>query len=119
MQTLSKHGPVFLNREEFDIRLRQHLSGYYNFLGKSLILGRDQMFWTYHKTKLSEAGVGFKSIRVARGALATLSEAALNPKSSVEKLLRRLKNGNPTSEPLAASGMQDWVASGGHVRGRR
>jgi glycosyltransferase involved in cell wall biosynthesis len=119
LQTLSEHGPAFLNREEFNTRLRRHLSGYYNFLGKSLILGRGRMFWTYHKTKLTEAGVGFNSVRVATGALATMSEAALNPKSSVEKLLRRLKNHNPTSESPVASGMQDWVASRGHVRSRR
>jgi glycosyltransferase involved in cell wall biosynthesis len=123
LETLSKHGPAFLTREELNTRLGRHLSGYYNSLGRSLILGRDEMFWTYHKAKLTEAGAGFSRIRVAIGALATLAEALLNPKSSAEKLLRRLNNHNPTttseSEPVAASGMQDWAASGRHLPGRR
>ena len=111
METLSKHGPAFLSPDEFKIRLCRHLSGYYNFLGKSLILGCSRVFWTYHKTKLSDAGVGFNRIRVAKGALVTLADAMLNPKSSVEKLLRRLNNHNRMPAPIAASGMQDWAAS--------
>jgi glycosyltransferase involved in cell wall biosynthesis len=117
LETLSKHWPAFLSHDEFNTRLSRHLSGYYNFLGKSLILGRDEVFWTYHKTKLTEMGVGFNRLRVATGALATLGEAMLNPKSSLEKLLRRLNNNNRPSEPITASGMQDWAASRRQVRG--
>jgi glycosyltransferase involved in cell wall biosynthesis len=123
LDTLSKHGPAFLSPEELNARLGRHLSGYYSFLGKSLILGRDKMFWGYHKTKLTEAGFGFSYIRVATSALMTLAGAMLNPKSAVEKLLRRQNDHVPVttseSEPIAASGMQDWATSRGCIRSHR
>lgn len=120
LETLSKHGPAYLNPDEFNSCLGQHLFAYYNFLGKSLILGRDKAFWRYHKTKLIESGIGFSRIRVAGRGLAILAEAVLNPESSVEKLLRRWKSQKRkrTSELTRAvtSGMQDWAASGGHLQ---
>lgn len=115
LETLLKHGSAFLSEEEIKSRLAQHLSEYYKFLGKSLIVGRDQTFWTYNKTKLAEAGVDFSRMRVARGALAIVLDIALNPKSSVEKLLkhRERRRGQPAeSKAVTTSGMADWAASG-------
>lgn len=115
LETLLKHGPAFLSAEECNARLDQHLSEYYDFLGKSLIVGRDKTFWTYNRTKLVEAGVGFSRIRVAGGALVTMLRVVLNPQNSIEKLLKRRKlqslqaNG---SAPVTTSGMADWAASG-------
>jgi glycosyltransferase involved in cell wall biosynthesis len=120
LETLAKHGPVFLTKDELDCRLRRHVSAYYTFLGKSLILGRDRMFWTYHRTKLNETGVGFSHLRVARGVLANLAEAVVNPKSSFEKLARRWSNRRRAKtsqpEPPATSGMADWAGSGQRMR---
>jgi glycosyltransferase involved in cell wall biosynthesis len=115
LETLVKHGPAYLTRNELNGRVNRHLSAYYYSLGKSLIFGRDKMFWGYHRTKLIEVGFGFSRIRVVGGALAVLADALLNPKHSVEKLLRRRSNQNhtPTSEStqITASGMEDWAAS--------
>lgn len=121
LETLSRHGPGFLSQQELEARLCSHLYDYYNFLGKSLILGRGKTFWAYHRTKLAETGGGFSRIRVARGALATMLEAALNPKSSAEKLLRRLKKQKGTRTPEFAapttSAMEDWAAASGGILG--
>jgi hypothetical protein len=110
-----KHGPAYLTRNELNERVSRHLSDYYDSLGKSLTLGRDKMFWSYHKTKLTEAGVGFSHIRVVRGAVAILVDALLNPKHSVEKLLSHRSNHThartPESTRITSSGMEDWAAS--------
>jgi hypothetical protein len=69
-------------------RLHQdHISEYYRFLGKTLLLGHRKSL-DYHKKKLIAAGVGFNWIRVFVGALATLWRLGMNPKSSLEKLLK-------------------------------
>lgn len=87
LQLLLAHGRDYLSQYELKGRLQQHTSDYYRFLGKSLLLGHMEIL-NYHKRKLVEAGVGFSWPRLVRGALATISGHALNPKSTAEKLLK-------------------------------
>src|SRR2546426_3051530 len=89
LHDLVTHGPDHLTREEFEICLDRKLSEYYEFLARSLVQGRDKKFWDYHKRKLNDAGVGFNRTRLARATLAMLCDAALNPKDTVERLLKR------------------------------
>jgi glycosyltransferase involved in cell wall biosynthesis len=89
LQLLVTYAPAYLTCEERESCLTRHLSEYYRFLGKSLVLGRDNQFWDYHKGELIRAGVGFSRVRLAKGALATLNDAALNPKHTVERVLGR------------------------------
>jgi glycosyltransferase involved in cell wall biosynthesis len=98
LQTLAAHGRHYLTGEEFEDILDCHLSEYYKYLGKNLMLGRDRNFWDYHKRKMTESGIGYSRLRLARGALGTFADVVLNPKNSIEKLLRRRdkrKQGNP------------------------
>ncbi len=88
LQLLVKHASDYLTPEECETCLARHLSEYYRFLGKSLILGRKKQFWDYHKRELTKSDVGFNRTRLAKGTLAVLCDAALNPKQTVEKLLR-------------------------------
>lgn len=90
-QVLVAHGRDYLTREELESLLRSHLSRYYRFLGKSLLLGHDKAL-AYHKKKLLESGVGFSWTRVFVGMLATLFDLAMNPKTSVEKMLETFRN---------------------------
>lgn len=89
LQILIRHGSAFLNKEELEAYLDNHLREYYRFLGKSLFIGRDPMFWDYHKRQLAAAGFNLSRPRLVQGALANLCSAAFNPKSTVEKILRR------------------------------
>jgi len=89
LQLVLTYGSEFLTPKECETWMVQHLSGYYRFLGKSLISGRDKAFWDYHRRELTKAGVGFSRVRVAKGILATLCNAALNPKDTVERILQR------------------------------
>ena len=88
LHILVTHGPHYLNREELEAYTDRYLSGYYRFLGKSLVLGRDKNFWEYHKRQLAELGVGFSRGRLVRATLANLCAAALNPKDTIRKLLK-------------------------------
>jgi glycosyltransferase involved in cell wall biosynthesis len=92
LQLLVTHGPDYLTREETNDLLSRHLSEYYGFLGKSLLLGRNKQFWDYHKAELTKAGTGFSRARVFNGVLRTLRNAALNPKDTVERLLQGRHN---------------------------
>jgi glycosyltransferase involved in cell wall biosynthesis len=89
LRLLVTYGPQYLTYDELKECQEQHLSEYYRFLGKSLMLGREKEFWDYHRRQITEAGVGFSRSRVVGGALATLWEAGLNPKDAIERLWKR------------------------------
>ena len=86
LHLLVTYGPHYLTRDELEDRLDRHVSEYYRFLGKSLLLGREKRFWDYHRRNLTEAGVGFSYFRLAKGTLATLWNVALNPNAIVKRL---------------------------------
>jgi len=89
LNLLIAYGPAYLSSKELEIRLTAHLLEYYRLLGKSLMLGRETTFWDYHKTELIKAGVGFSHVRLAKGLAEVLGDAVLNPKATVERMLRR------------------------------
>lgn len=82
-------GRDFLSEQELRDRTREHLREYYRFLGIELFKGRNRQFWKLHRAKLTEAGYPLSRTRVAMGALAYLSNIALNPKRSYERLVER------------------------------
>jgi glycosyltransferase involved in cell wall biosynthesis len=83
LHLIMKYGRDILSSEEFEACLDQHLSGYYKFLGRSVISRRDEEFWDYHKRRMIEAGVGLSRARVARMTLAELCGTVLNFKASI------------------------------------
>jgi glycosyltransferase involved in cell wall biosynthesis len=88
LQLLVAYAPYYLTHEESKARLTRHLSEYYRFLGKSLLLGRDKQFWDYHKGELAAAGVGFSRTRLVTGTVAMLCGATLNLKGIVMRVLQ-------------------------------
>ena len=83
------HGPDYLTSEEFETCLDRKMSEYYVFLARNLVQRRDQRFWEYHRRKLTDLGVGFDRVRLAKVTLAKMVSALLNPKRTVEELLTR------------------------------
>jgi hypothetical protein len=88
LQLLVKHAPDYLPHEQCDALLVQHIEKYYRFLGKCLMLGRDEAFWNYHKSELSKAGIAFKRTRLVKGVLETLCMAAINPGDTLLRMLQ-------------------------------
>jgi glycosyltransferase involved in cell wall biosynthesis len=86
LHLLTTYGPFYLTDAELQRMLRSHLSSYYRFLGKNMLLRRDALFWSYHKSQLINLGVGYSRGRVAAGLLATLASAMLNPGRLMDRL---------------------------------
>jgi glycosyltransferase involved in cell wall biosynthesis len=89
LHDLVTFGRDYLTPREFEACLDLLLSRYYDFLARNLTHRRDAKFWEYHKRKLNEAGVGFSRLRLSRTFLGKLTSALLNPKDSIEKLLKK------------------------------
>ena len=85
---LTTHGKEYLTATELEQSLNAHLSAYYKFLGKNMLLRRGKRFWEYHKQSLMQAGVGFSVPRLVQGFLETVCEAIAKPRYSVGRLLR-------------------------------
>jgi glycosyltransferase involved in cell wall biosynthesis len=94
LRILITHGSASLTKQELAQRLTRHLSEYYRFLAKTLVLGGDNEIWQYHRTKLTESGLAFSRVFLAKAVLALLVGALLTPKESVQRLLKRLKAWN-------------------------
>jgi glycosyltransferase involved in cell wall biosynthesis len=89
LRILVSHGRDYLNDKEYNPLLTEHISHYYTFLGKSLILRRKRDFWSYHKKVLIQSGSGFSYSRLAMGALQFIMSAAVNPGNTARRLLDR------------------------------
>jgi hypothetical protein len=81
------HGRDFLSPQEFETCLNRMMTAYYESLVGSMWRGRDRRYWSYHKRKLDEVGVGFSYKRLVKVTLSKLLDAILNPKRSIEKVI--------------------------------
>jgi glycosyltransferase involved in cell wall biosynthesis len=86
---LSRYGPIYLNKDELERCRTQHLSDYYAFLGKSLLMRRDRHFWDYHTKQLAASDVGFSRARVFGGAVKTLAAAVVKAAQASRLLFRK------------------------------
>lgn len=85
------YGPWFLTEAEIHARIEKILDDYYEFLGVSAVNFRDKEFWAYHKKRLAECGHPLSRLRFAKGVCVKLADLLLNPKSTVEKMVRRFR----------------------------
>jgi hypothetical protein len=83
------YGENFLTKDEFDRRLDQLMHSYYEFLAKSVLKFRERQFWTYHKERLKTLGHPLSVIRLSKAVSIKLLDLLLNPKHTVEFLVRR------------------------------
>jgi glycosyltransferase involved in cell wall biosynthesis len=96
LQILLAYGSDFLDPQEQETLLANHLSEYYRSLGRSLLLGQKKIL-DYHRTKLSASSVGFSRIRVLGGAVATLWRLGKNPGESIAKVFKATLPNGPHS----------------------
>jgi len=85
---LFTYGRECLTGEEFEECLDRHLSEYYRFLGRRLLVERDPTFWSYHKRTLAKLGIGFSRARVTRAAAGQVCGCLLEPKSTMASIKR-------------------------------
>jgi len=101
IEELVRFGPIYLTKEEREIRLRQATKQYYRFLAQSVLEQRGKEFWDYHRSRMRLLGMGIDNFKLGRFMLYRIADAILNPKRTIEVLWRRvfkrtrLANENP------------------------
>jgi glycosyltransferase involved in cell wall biosynthesis len=87
------YGGYYLTPKEQGARVRELLNEYYEFLGVSVVNFRSKAFWDFHKRRLNEIGRPLSWTRVGWGTIVKLLDLLLNPKQTVERVLRRNEQG--------------------------
>ncbi|MGO9531635.1 MAG: glycosyltransferase family 2 protein [Syntrophobacteraceae bacterium] len=90
IEILKEFGPVFLTNDEFKGRMKVLLSDYYNMLAGAFISLRNKEFWDFHRERLTGCGYTFYGRRLAKGFCRKLLESFLNPKQTMDTILRRI-----------------------------
>lgn len=89
LHDLTEYGPIYLTEDELVARTKDILSSYYQFLANNFFVGRDKVFWQYHKRNLAGSGHPLSRLRLVSAVCVKLLDLALNPKQTVEKVVRR------------------------------
>lgn len=84
---LKKYGHLYLDQEEYEIALRKMTEWYYRFLGESVLRGREEKFWNYHRKGLETIGCGVDRVKLSKYILLELMDAVLNPKRTIERFI--------------------------------
>jgi glycosyltransferase involved in cell wall biosynthesis len=87
---LTKYGPIFLNKEEYQRCLKRHMKQYYKFLGRSALYLREKEFWDYHKDGLRNIGLPLSLLKLIGASFLEVMDLLLNPKKTVEKIAGRI-----------------------------
>jgi glycosyltransferase involved in cell wall biosynthesis len=112
LDILFTYGKGCLTSEEFDECFDRHLSQYYSFLGRRLLVDRDPEFWSYHRKTFANAGIVFSRARLAKAAFGELYGSVLDLKSTVASirrlfLLRKIRNRQMRKVVLEGGALRD------------
>jgi glycosyltransferase involved in cell wall biosynthesis len=87
-----EYGPLYLSKEEMTARLKGLTRDYYDLLAIGIVNLKGKRFWNYHMQILRESGQPLSVIKLGTAIFRKMFDLAFNPKQTVEKILRRLKN---------------------------
>lgn len=102
LNDLIEYGPWYLERTEFERRLKEQLDGYYRFLAVSLIGPKGKEFWDYHRRRLEELGHPIKRAWLVKALIVKGLREVMNPEQAVRKCWRRLRPDRRASDPRPA-----------------
>jgi glycosyltransferase involved in cell wall biosynthesis len=91
LSDLSTYGSNYLTPAEISVRTQELLDEYYKFLALSAVNFREKRFWNYHRDRLRELGYPFEVTKLAAAISLKTIDLVLNPKSTVERILRRIR----------------------------
>lgn len=87
---LSRFGPIYLTPAEVATRLRSATRDYYRFLARSALELRGREFWHYQIDRARAMGHPLHYGRLARYVAYQMVDMLLNPKRTIEGVVRRL-----------------------------
>ncbi len=90
LAVLRKYGPIYCGEKEYQEYVRYALNWYYDILARNLLRWRKKAFWDYQRKELAKTGFRFNLWRVPAAAFFILMNLALNPKMTIEKIVRRV-----------------------------
>ena len=86
---LTKYGPIYLGREEYESCLARYMKSYYTFLARSLIYHGDTPLLSYHRSALRDGGYQLSWIGLFEAAAVEVIDILFNPKRTLEGIVRR------------------------------
>jgi glycosyltransferase involved in cell wall biosynthesis len=98
IHTFRRLGHLFFEKEEYERRLEKWMRDYYRILGGSALRMRGRKYWQYQRETLEAIGDKLDYFRIFRAALLEVMDALLNPKSTAERVLRKV-TGNGKNAP--------------------
>lgn len=63
---LKRYGPVYLDKDEYEKRLKKRLDGYYTYFAKCVYDLKEKAFWDYHRKEFEKLGHPISSLRLFR-----------------------------------------------------
>ena len=91
---LINYGRVYLTSEEYERRLKESLDGYYRFLAKSALWGREKEFWNYHRTELKKLNCSLSRTKLIAALGPVLVDLLLYPKETMSSIIARFVRGS-------------------------
>jgi glycosyltransferase involved in cell wall biosynthesis len=90
VEELVRFGPACMSPDEYRGRLARELGDYYAFLAEVRVKGLGADVWAYHDDRMKKLGMPISKARLARAIAAAVLDRLLNPKRTLEGLLRPL-----------------------------
>ncbi|NKE72118.1 glycosyltransferase family 2 protein [Candidatus Manganitrophus noduliformans] len=87
---LEKYGQSYLGRDEHERLLNETWQSYYQLLANGVFELREKKFWSFTMNMRKAAGHPLSIPKLIVAILSKLFDALLNPKNSLERILRRL-----------------------------
>lgn len=88
---LKKYGPEVLDEEEYERRSQELERMYRKYLGEAVLSQRQDEFWEYHLRGLQQISYRLTKRKLMSWAAGAVADLALNPKTTIERLVKRLK----------------------------
>jgi len=86
LNDLLQYGPFYLSKDEFDVKLKQTLRAYYEYLAVNLFRARGKQFWDYHKDRLEELGFPIKPSKLLRALITKGLTELKSPEQAMKKI---------------------------------
>lgn len=87
---LMKYGPMYFNKEEYNLILKQKLRQYYRFLAKNYFGSRTKSFLKYQRKGLKRMGYSLSTIKLYEAFLWEVIDFVFNPKRIVEQFVQSI-----------------------------
>jgi glycosyltransferase involved in cell wall biosynthesis len=99
---VKKYGRCYLSDEEYNRQLGLKLDRYYEVLARNLFRRKATELWAYHRSRLEQIGEPLKISRLAKALVGLSFDRLLNPKRTIESVIRKLRSASAAGKPRIA-----------------